>query len=82
MRGTRELLSDARSGASNHPYLVVGLGMTLIALLTIGAMLMLARRRGMSPSELADFRRWRRRADPEGVDAGGDDHHDEILAEA
>lgn len=58
---TREMLHDARTASSNHPFLVIGLGMVLIATLTMSVLLVVARRRGISPSEMADFRRWRRR---------------------
>ncbi len=56
MEHTRSRIADS---ASSHPYLVIGLAMTLIAGLAGVAVLLLARHRGVSPRELADFRRWR-----------------------
>lgn len=66
---TREMLHDARTAGSNHPFLVIGLGMVLIAALTMSALFVVARRRGMSPGELADFQRWRRRRVVDAEDA-------------
>lgn len=56
------MAGDVRGSSSGHPvFLVIGLGMVLIALLTVGALLVMARRRGLSASERAALKRWRQR---------------------
>lgn len=52
---------EERAAGGGHPYVLIGLGMLLIAGLTVIAVWGFARHRGISPTELADFRRWRRR---------------------